>query len=269
MSIFCPVSFLHLSLHIRPGGARRKNFFIFALTSRRLRWYTTPAQKEVGTVPRPHPRPEPKGQHRDSAGIPAWFVVTWEPDRWPTFFIVWRCFPIATTGHQTNDEIRDKEVRLISESGEQLGIMSSQEALRLAEERDLDLVKISPNAVPPVCKLMDYGKYRFEQTKREKEARKNQRVVEVKEIRMSPSIDVNDFNVKLRNAQKFLSEGNRCKITVRFRGREMAHTNIGQDLLVKFAEDCGEVAVMDKSPKLEGRHMSIFLSPKPSKDAKK
>ena len=147
--------------------------------------------------------------------------------------------------------------------------MSSQEALRLAEERNLDLVKISPNAVPPVCKLMDYGKYRFEQTKREKEARKNQRVVEVKEIRMSPSIDVNDFNVKLRNTQKFLADGNRCKITVRFRGREMAHTNIGQDLLLKFAESCGETAVMDKSPKLEGRHMSIFLSPKPAKDTKK
>ena len=128
--------------------------------------------------------------------------------------------PIANTGHQTNEDIRDKEVRLISESGEQLGIMSSQEALRLAEERSLDLVKISPNAVPPVCKLMDYGKYRFEQTKREKEARKNQRVVEIKEIRMSPSIDVNDFNVKLRNAQKFLGEGNRCKVTVRFRDRK-------------------------------------------------
>ena len=115
---------------------------------------------------------------------------------------------------------------------------------------------------------MDYGKYRFEQTKREKEARKNQRVVEIKEIRMSPSIDVNDFNVKLRNAPKFLAEGNRCKVTVRFRGREMAHTNIGQDLLLKFAEECGETAVMDKSPKLEGRHMSIFLSPKPAKDKK-
>ena len=146
--------------------------------------------------------------------------------------------------------------------------MSALEALRIAEEKSLDLVKISPNAVPPVCKVMDYGKFRFEQTKREKEARKNQRVVEIKEVRMSPSIDVNDFNVKLRNAQKFLSEGNRCKVTDRFRGREMAHTNIGQELLVKFAEDCGEVAVLDKSPKLEGRHMSIFLSPKPAKDKK-
>ena len=177
--------------------------------------------------------------------------------------------PIANTAHQTNEEIRDKEIRLISDSGEQLGIMSAQDALRMAEEQNLDLVKISPNAVPPVCKLMDYGKFRFEQTKREKEARKNQRVVEIKEVRMSPSIDVNDFNVKMRNAQKFLSEGNRCKVTVRFRGREMAHTEIGQDLLVKFAEGCSDVAVMDKAPKLEGRHMSIFLSPKPAKDNKK
>lgn len=187
----------------------------------------------------------------------------------PHLFYVWRCFPIANTGHQTNEEIRDREVRLISESGEQLGIVSVQEAMRLAEERGLDLVKISPNAVPPVCKLMDYGKFRFEQTKREKEARKNQHIVEIKEIRMSPSIDVNDFNVKLRNAQKFLDEGNRCKITVRFRGREMAHTMIGQELLLKFAQECSETAVMDKSPKLEGRHMSIFLSPKPAKETKK
>ena len=171
--------------------------------------------------------------------------------------------------HQLNEEIRDKEVRLVSATGEQLGILSSQEALRMAEERNLDLVKISPTAVPPVCKLMDYGKFKFEQTKREKEAKKNQRVVEIKEVRMSPSIDVNDFNVKLRNAQKFLGEGNRVKVTVRFRGREMAHTDIGRNLLVKFAEDCGEVATLDKEPKLDGRHMSIFLSPKTAKENKK
>ena len=187
----------------------------------------------------------------------------------PRLFFVWRCFPIATNAHQINEEIRDKEVRLISESGEQLGVMSAMEAQRIAEEKNLDLVKISPNAVPPVCKVMDYGKFRFEQTKREKEARKNQRVVEIKEVRMSPSIDVNDFNVKLRNAQKFLGEGNRVKVTVRFRGREMAHTEIGQDLLVKFAEECKECAVLDKEPKLEGRHMSIFLSPKSAKETKK
>lgn len=180
-------------------------------------------------------------------------------------FYVWRCFPIANTGHQTNEEIRDKEVRLISESGEQLGIMSSQEALRLAEERNLDLVKISPNAVPPVCKLMDYGKFRFEQGKREKEARKNQHVVEIKEVRMSPGIDVGDFNTKLKNAQKFIADGNRVKVSVRFRGREMAHTDIGRDLLVRFAESVAEVANLDKEPKMEGRSMSIFLSPKAGK----
>lgn len=171
--------------------------------------------------------------------------------------------------HQINEEIRDKEVRLISSDGEQLGIMSSKAALTLAEEQNLDLVKISPTAVPPVCKLMDYGKFKFEQTKREKEAKKNQRVVEIKEVRMSPGIDVGDFNVKLRSAQKFLAEGNRVKVTIRFRGREMAHTDIGRNLLVKFSEECAEVASMDKSPKLEGRHMSMFLSPKAAKETKK
>ncbi len=184
-------------------------------------------------------------------------------------FCVWRCFSIANTAHQINEEIRDKEVRLVGETGEQLGIMSAQEALVKAEEAELDLVKISPNATPPVCKLMDYGKYRFEQAKRDKEARKNQHVVEIKEIRMSPGIDVGDFNVKLRNAQKFLAEGNRVKVTVRFRGREMAHTEIGRDLLIKFAQACAETANMEKDPKLDGRHMSIFLAPKAKEDAKK
>lgn len=164
--------------------------------------------------------------------------------------------------HQINEDIHDKEVRLISAQGEQLGVMSLAEAMGKANEAELDLVKISPNAVPPVCKLMDYGKFRFEQGKREKEARKNQHVVEIKEIRMSPGIDIGDFNVKLKNAQKFLTEGNRVKVSVRFRGREMAHTDIGRNLLDKFAEQCAEVAVLDKGAKLEGRHMSIFLSPK-------
>lgn len=171
-------------------------------------------------------------------------------------------FVIANMAHQINEEIRDKEVRLISAEGEQLGVVPLAAAMNQAAEADLDLVKISPNANPPVCKLMDYGKYRFEQTKRDKEAKKNQRVVEIKEVRMSPGIDVNDFNVKLRNAQKFLGEGNRVKVTVRFRGREMAHTDIGKRLLLKFAEDCSEMAAMDKEPKLEGRHMNMFLSPK-------
>ena len=157
------------------------------------------------------------------------------------------------------------EIRLIGSTGEQLGIMSAAQAQRIADEQGLDLVKISPQATPPVCKLMDYGKFRFEQGKREKEAKKNQHVVEIKEIRMSPGIDVGDFNTKLKNAQKFLADGNRVKVSVRFRGREMAHTDIGKDLLVRFAEQCAEVATLDKEPKLEGRSMSIFLSPKTGK----
>lgn len=175
---------------------------------------------------------------------------------------VWRCFNIANMAHQVNEDIQDKEVRLIGEDGAQLGIMSAQEAMDIAIEKDLDLVKISPTAVPPVCKIMDYGKFRFEQSKRDKEAKKNQHIVEVKEIRMSPSIGENDFNTKLKNAQKFLQEGDRVKVSVRFRGREMAHTNLGTALLVKFAEMCTEVATLDKDPKLEGRNMSMFLSPK-------
>lgn len=178
-------------------------------------------------------------------------------------------FIISNTAHQINEEIHDKEVRLISATGEQLGIVTLAQALEKAGEAELDLVKISPNAVPPVCKLMDYGKYRFEQTKRDKEAKKNQRVVEIKEVRMSPGIDVNDFNVKLRNAQRFLAEGNRVKVTVRFRGREMAHTDIGRRLLEKFSQDCVEVATMDKEPKLDGRHMTMFLSAKLNKETKK
>ena len=167
--------------------------------------------------------------------------------------------------HQLNDEIRDSEIRLIGSTGEQLGIMSSAQAQRIADEQGLDLVKISPQANPPVCKLMDYGKFRFEQSKREKEARRNQHVVEIKEVRMSPGIDIGDFNTKLKNAQKFLTEGNRVKVSVRFRGREMAHTEIGRDLLLRFADQAKDLANLEKPPKMEGRSMSIFLTPKPGK----
>ena len=181
------------------------------------------------------------------------------------FILDWRCFGISKVQHQLNEEITDKEIRLIGENGEQLGIVSGEEALRTAEEQGLDLVKISPQATPPVCKLMNYGKYKFEQSKREKEAKKNQHVVEIKEIRMSPGIDTNDLNVKMRNAMKFLKEGNRVKVTVRFRGREMAHTDIGEQLLIRFGEGCAEVANVDKKPKLDGRFMTLFLSPKNAK----
>ena len=146
--------------------------------------------------------------------------------------------------------------------------MATRDALKLAEEAGVDLVKIAPTAKPPVCKIVDYGKFKYEQTRKEKEARKKQKVIEIKEIRLSPNIDTNDLNTKVNAARKFITKGDRVKVTLRFRGREMAHTNIGQDLLMKFAEECGEIAVMDKSPKLEGRHMSIFLSPKPAKEKK-
>ena len=176
-----------------------------------------------------------------------------------------RCFAIANLTHQINEEINDKEIRLIGEEGEQLGIMSAKAALAVAISKDLDLVKISPNSNPPVCRVMDYGKFRFEQSKREKEAKKNQRGVDIKEIRMSPSIDTNDFNTKVKSAVKFLNDGNRVKVTVRFRGREMAHTSLGQELLKKFGADCSEIATIAKDAKLEGRNMSMFLSPKNSK----
>ena len=172
---------------------------------------------------------------------------------------------IGKLDHQLNEEIRDKEVRVIGSDGAQLGIMSAAQANEMADEQGLDLVKISPNATPPVCKIMDYSKFCFDQKKREKEARKNQKVVEIKEIRMSPSIDTNDFNTKVKNAQKFLKEGNRVKVSVRFRGREMAHTNLGEKLLMEFAEACAEVSTMEKNPKLEGRFMAMFLTPKNSK----
>ncbi len=184
----------------------------------------------------------------------------------PLFLLfVLEVLTIAKLDHQLNEEIQDKQVRLIGADGAQLGIVSAAEANEMAEEQGLDLVKISPNAVPPVCKIMDYSKFCFDQKKREKEAKKNQKVVEIKEIRMSPSIDTNDFNTKLKNAMKFLKEGNRVKVSVRFRGREMAHTNLGEKLLMDFAEACTELSTMEKNPKLEGRFMAMFLTPKNSK----
>ncbi|MCQ2557484.1 MAG: translation initiation factor IF-3 [Oscillospiraceae bacterium] len=176
---------------------------------------------------------------------------------------------IANIDHQINEEITDSEVRLIGADGEQLGIMSSEDAQKIADENGLDLVKIAPAAVPPVCRVMDYNKFRYEQGKKEKEAKKNQHVIEVKEIRMSPGIDTNDFNTKLKTGKKFLADGDRVKVSVRFRGREMAHTEIGTELLNQYAEGCADVAQVDKAPKLEGRNMSMFLSPKPTTPAKK
>ena len=176
-------------------------------------------------------------------------------------FTVWRCLPISSMEHQINEEIRDKEVRLINSDGEQLGIVPIQQAQDIAIQKGMDLVKIAPQAKPPVCKIMDYGKFRFEQAKREKEARKNQRVVEIKEIRLTPNIDIGDLNTKVKNACRFLKDGDKVKVSVRFRGREVTHASLGQDLLHRFAELCAECSTVEKQPKLEGRQMLMFLAP--------
>lgn len=161
-----------------------------------------------------------------------------------------------------NEQIRDKEVRLIGENGEQLGIFSSKEALRMAEEAELDLVKIAPKAEPPVCKIIDYGKYKYEMVRKEKEAKKKQKTVELKEIRLSPNIDTNDLNTKINSAKKFLSKGDRVKVTLRFRGREMAHMQQSKYILDDFADALSEIAVVEKAPKVEGRNMSLVLAKK-------
>ncbi len=174
-----------------------------------------------------------------------------------------RCFKISTKEQLINEEIREKEVRVIGTSGEQLGIMSSAEALEKAVEAELDLVMISPTAKPPVCRIMDYGKYRFEQTKREKEAKKNQKTADVKEIKMSLNIDTNDFNIKVKSAIKFLQNGDKVKVTVRFRRmRELTHVNLGEDLMKKFIDAVSEYGSSDKPSKLEGRNYAVVLSPK-------
>ena len=177
-------------------------------------------------------------------------------------FFIWRYDTISEL--MINEQIRDKEVRLIGENGEQLGIMSAREAMKLAEEAELDLVKIAPTAKPPVCKIIDYGKYRYEMARKEKEARKKQKVVELKEIRLSPNIDSNDLNTKMNAARKFLAKGDKVKITLRFRGREMAHMNASRHILDDFAASLGEIATVEKAPKVEGRSISMVLAEKKS-----
>ena len=161
-----------------------------------------------------------------------------------------------------NEQIRDKEIRLIGENGEQLGIMSARDAMKMAKEAELDLVKIAPAAKPPVCKIIDYGKYRYEQARKEKEAKKKQKTIEVKEVRLSPNIDVDDLNTKVGAARKFIEKGNKVKVTLRFRGREMAHMQSSKHILDDFAEQLKDVASVDKPPKIEGRNMTMFLTEK-------
>ena len=161
-----------------------------------------------------------------------------------------------------NEEIRDREVRVVDQAGEQLGVMPIREALELAEEKQLDLVKIAPQARPPVCKLMDYGKYRFEQSKKEREFRKNQKVITVKEVRLSATIEDHDIDVRVKNAIKFLKDGNKVKATIRFRGRQITHSEIGREIMADFAERIKDYGTVDKAPAIEGRNMSMFVSPK-------
>lgn len=177
--------------------------------------------------------------------------------------IFWRCIVISgKQEHMLNEQIRDKEVRVISNTGEQLGIMSGREALDMAIRENLDLVKIAPNAKPPVCKIMDYGKFRFEAAKKEKEAKKNQNVVSIKEIRLSPSTDLHDLNTKVNQAKKFLEKKDKVKVTIRFRGREVAYAAAGEEMLNKFAAAVEDIGIIDKKPKLEGKNMFMFISPK-------
>ena len=164
-----------------------------------------------------------------------------------------------------NESIREKEVRVVDADGSQLGILPLKEALNIAASKNLDLVDIAPQAKPPVCRIMDYGKYRYEQAKREKEARKNQKTIEIQEVRMSLNIDTHDFNTKVNAAKKFLSAGNKVKVSVRYRGRELAHPELGRNLLERFKDDCSEVGVVDKPPKMEGRSLAMFIASKPVK----
>ena len=175
-------------------------------------------------------------------------------------FLSWRCTTISDL--MINEQIRDREIRLIGENGEQLGIMSSRDAMKMAEDAGLDLVKIAPTAKPPVCKIVDYGKYKYEQIRKEKEAKKKQKTVEIKEIRLSPNIDTNDLNTKINAARKFLTKGDRVKITLRFRGREMAHMNNSRHILDDFAQSLSDISVIEKAPKVEGRSMTMFLTEK-------
>lgn len=163
---------------------------------------------------------------------------------------------------RVNEEIRIPEVRVVDDNNQQIGIMSPREALRIARERDLDLVEIAPTARPPVCRIMDYGKYRYEQSKRSKEARKKQKVIDVKEVRMTPKIDEHDFQVKYRRAEKFLKDGDKVKCTIRFRGREIVHSELGKQLLQRLADSLSEIAVVERPPRAEGRNMIMILAPK-------
>ncbi|NCU17022.1 translation initiation factor IF-3 [Pallidibacillus pasinlerensis] len=185
------------------------------------------------------------------------------PNRYSTN--LWRCLNISKD-MIVNEGIRARELRVIDANGDQLGIKSKSEALEIASRRNLDLVLVAPNAKPPVARIMDYGKYRFEQQKREKEQRKNQKTITMKEVRFSPTIDEHDFNTKLKNARKFIQKGDKVKASLRFKGRAITHKEIGQKVLDRFAEECADIATIETKPKMEGRSMFLILAPKTEKD---
>jgi len=198
----------------------------------------------------------------DLEDIPIWVCEEW---RFALLFFHYlnfhrRCIPINDL--MINEEIRDREVRVVDQNGEQLGVMPIRQALNLADEQQLDLVKIAPQAKPPVCKLMDYGKFRFEQSKKEREIRKNQKVIEVKEVRLSATIEEHDVDTRVKSAVKFLKDGNKVKVTIRFRGRQITHSEIGREVMQDFAERIKDYGTVDKQPMIEGRNMSMFISPK-------
>lgn len=229
-------------------------------------------KKQKGSSP-VSPQLQMRGSvHRKTAGgwqrFCAFGVFLPRDDGWNSFhpfFVTMKSYEevpaIASKELLINEQITDKEVRVVDSDGSQLGIMSVRDALDRAIQRNLDLVKIAPKANPPVCRIMDYGKFRFEQSKKEKEARKNQKQVEIKEIRLSVNIDTHDFNTKKNHTLRFLQEGNKVKVSVRFRGREMSHTSLGEARLLEFAEACKEFGNVDKSPKLEGRTMAMIINP--------
>ncbi len=223
------------------------------------------------SVARSHPRiPFRRVDISDFPATYGWWVSVCAGSLAVRFFVVIypfeEVFPIAKKEMQINEQIRDDEVRLIGADGAQLGVMSAKDAQKLADDAGMDLVKIAPTAVPPVCRIMDYGKYRFEQAKKEKEARKNQHVVDIKEVRLGLNTDVGDFNTKVAQAKRFIQHGDKVKVNIRFRGREMGHPEKGVESMTRFAEACAEFASVEKGAKLEGRNMLMFLAPK--KDGK-
>lgn len=180
-----------------------------------------------------------------------------------------RCFTISRDSLRINEEIRIREVRVTSATGEQLGIMATRDALRMAEEQHLDLVEVAPKAKPPVCRIMDFGKYRYEQQKREKEAKKKQKVISIKEVKLRPNIEQHDFDVKLKNAIRFVEEGNKVKVTIMFRGRELSHPELGKEVLARVAEKLGDSVSIERNAKLEGKNMTMIVAPKAQKSKPK